>query len=150
MSYDLKRLPALIAVLGLAAACGKEGPPTPPLRAVPAPVKDLAVHQRGTHVLLSFKYPQTTPGGAALNGVSKVEVWEAVLPAATPPSAAAKPAAKGASTPPAKGAAGPCGHSRSCERFSRASFYYRLSTKARFACPPPGSHWRYRERGCST
>jgi hypothetical protein len=105
MSYDLKRLPALIAVLGLAAACGKEGPPTPPLRAVPAPVKDLAVHQRGTHVLLSFKYPQTTPGGAALNGVSKVEVWEAVLPAAAPPSAAAKPAAKGAATPPAKGAA---------------------------------------------
>jgi hypothetical protein len=104
MSYDLKRLLALVAVLGLAAACGKEGPPTPPLRAVPAPVKDLAVHQRGTHLLLSFQYPQTTPGGAALNGVSKVEIWEAVLPVTPPPPpAGTKPAAKGAATtPPAK------------------------------------------------
>ena len=78
----MKAHSALAAALAIAlalAACGKEGPPTPPLRAVPAPVKDLAVRQRGTHVLLSFTYPQTTPGGAALNGVTKVEVYEAVL-----------------------------------------------------------------------
>jgi fibronectin type 3 domain-containing protein len=95
---------AAAAALALA-ACGKEGPPTPPLRAVPAPVKDLAVRQRGTHVLLSFTYPQTTPGGTALNGVTKVEVYEAVLqpppekkPAAGKGSAAEKkpPAAKAA------------------------------------------------------
>ncbi|HEV3074206.1 MAG TPA: hypothetical protein VHB47_07305, partial [Thermoanaerobaculia bacterium] len=78
----MKAHAALAAALAIAlalAACGKEGPPTPPLRAVPAPVKDLAVRQRGTHVLLSFTYPQTTPGGGALNGVTKVEVYEAVL-----------------------------------------------------------------------
>jgi hypothetical protein len=113
MSYDQKRrggsaapaaraagrstmpaTPAILAVLVSAAAlaavaCGKEGPPTPPLRAVPAPAKDLAVRQRGTHVLLSFTYPQTTPGGSALNGVSKVEVYEAVLQPPAPPKAPA-------------------------------------------------------------
>jgi predicted small lipoprotein YifL len=89
----MKAHSALAAVLAIAlalAACGKEGPPTPPLRAVPAPVKDLAVRQRGTHVLLSFTYPQTTPGGAALNGVTKVEVYEAVLQPPPPLKAPAK------------------------------------------------------------
>ena len=75
MSYDpvrqMKAKLAVVATLAAAlalAACGKEGPPTPPLRAVPAPSKDLAAHQRGNRVLLSFTYPQTTPGGSALNG----------------------------------------------------------------------------------
>jgi len=89
----MKAFSALAAALAVAlalAACGKEGPPTPPLRAVPAPVKDLAVRQRGTHVLLSFTYPQTTPGGAALNGVTKVEVYEAVLQPPPPLKAPAK------------------------------------------------------------
>ncbi len=89
----MKALTVLAAALAIAlalAACGKEGPPTPPLRAVPAPVKDLAVRQRGTHVLLSFTYPQTTPGGAALNGVTKVEVYEAVLQPPPPLKAPAK------------------------------------------------------------
>jgi fibronectin type 3 domain-containing protein/predicted small lipoprotein YifL len=114
----MKALSALAAALAIAlalAACGKEGPPTPPLRAVPAPVKDLAVHQRGTHVLLSFTYPQTTPGGAALNGVTKVEVYEAVLQPPPPLKAPAKApeekkpgggkAAGGATAPPAAGKA---------------------------------------------
>jgi len=108
-------LAAALAVALALAACGKEGPPTPPLRAVPAPVKDLAVRQRGTHVLLSFTYPQTTPGGAALNGVTKVEVYEAILlpppPSKTP--AEKKPAEKkpggdkaAAATAPEAGKAG--------------------------------------------
>jgi hypothetical protein len=120
MSYDLRRrggiapaarfaarpaskaalaLAAVLGALGILAAlaavgCGKEGPPTPPLRAVPAPTKDLVVRQRGTHVLLSFTYPQTTPGGRALNGVSKVEVYEAIVPPPAPPKPA-KPSKKG-------------------------------------------------------
>jgi len=115
MSYDLKRrgcLPpaarvavhsAMAAACMLAAiACGKEGPPTPPLRAVPAPAKDLAARQRGTRVLLSFTYPQTTPGGTALGGVSKVEVYEAVIPPPAPP----KPPAKAPAKPPAGGTPG--------------------------------------------
>jgi hypothetical protein len=113
MSFDLRRqgCSSLIAALVVLGGCGKEGPPTPPLRAVPAPTKDLAGRQRGTHVLLGFTYPQTTPGGSALNGVTKVEVYEAVIPPPPPPKAPAKTAAttaagKGAaSTAAGKGAA---------------------------------------------
>jgi len=107
MSYDpVRRTQAKLAVAAAlaaaltAAACGKEGPPTPPLRAVPAPTKDLAAHQRGNRVLLSFTYPQTTPGGSALNGVTKVEIYEAVIPPPPPPKQApgAKPGAAAALT----------------------------------------------------
>jgi hypothetical protein len=65
-----------------ALACGKQGPPLPPLRAVPAPVKDLAVVQQGPHLLLSFGYPQATPAGTALEGISAVEIWQVARPAA--------------------------------------------------------------------
>jgi hypothetical protein len=67
----------LLVFLSQAIGCGREGPPVPPFRAVPAPSKDLAVRERGPRAILSFTYPQTTPAGKALNGVSAVEVWEA-------------------------------------------------------------------------
>lgn len=71
-------VPLAVAVtLSAFAGCGKQGPPLPPLRNVPAPTKDLTVAQRGNRILLSFLYPKTTPGGAALTGVTGVEVWEA-------------------------------------------------------------------------
>jgi len=68
---------SLIAAVLLAAAlgCGKQGPPLPPLRAVPAPVKDLTVVQQGPRLLLSFTYPTVTPAGTALAGISAVEIW---------------------------------------------------------------------------
>ena len=62
-------------------ACGKQGPPAPPLRAVPAPTSDLAVVQQGPRLLLSFSYPQVTPAGTALEGISAVEVLEVSRPA---------------------------------------------------------------------
>jgi len=71
----------LLAILLAATACGKQGPPAPPLRAVPAPVKDLSVVQQGPRLLLSFSYPQVTPAGTALQGISAVEIWEATRPA---------------------------------------------------------------------
>lgn len=71
------------------AGCGKQGPPLPPLRNVPAATKDLTVAQRGNRILLSFLYPKTTPGGAALTGVTSVEVWEVAQAA---PSQGAPPA----------------------------------------------------------
>jgi hypothetical protein len=75
MSY--KRVVVLaLAVLGGAIGCGKQGPPSPPLRAVPAPTKDLAVVQQGPRLLLSFSYPQVTPAGTALEGISAVEIWQ--------------------------------------------------------------------------
>ena len=76
---------ALAAVVLLAAGlcgCGKQGPPLPPLRAVPAAAKDLAATQQGGQIVLSFTYPKTTPAGTALPGISAVEILEAVKTAA--------------------------------------------------------------------
>ena len=65
----------ILAALFSALGCGKQGPPLPPLRAVPAPVKDLTVVQQGPRLLLSFTYPTVTPAGTALAGISAVEIW---------------------------------------------------------------------------
>ncbi|MFP5288245.1 MAG: hypothetical protein ACLGI9_21095, partial [Thermoanaerobaculia bacterium] len=68
-------------LLGVAAACGNQGDPAPPLRSVPAPTSDLKVRQQGNRLLLDFTFPQTTAAGMTLGGITSVEVWEAVQPA---------------------------------------------------------------------
>jgi hypothetical protein len=70
-----------LALLPWAVGCGKQGPPLPPLRNVPAATKDLAAVQQGPRILLTFSYPQVTPAGIALQGISTVEVWSASRPA---------------------------------------------------------------------
>jgi len=83
MSYKpfskLSRHGALGVVLGTAllAGCGKQGPPLPPLKAVPATTKDLVATQQGGQIVLTFSYPKTTAAGLALPGISAVEVLEA-------------------------------------------------------------------------
>lgn len=72
--------PALLTAAVLA-GCGKQGPPLPPLKAVPATTKDLVTTQQGAQIVLSFSYPKTTPTGLALPGVSAVEVLETTRPA---------------------------------------------------------------------
>ncbi len=70
-----------LALLPWALGCGKQGPPLPPLRNVPAATKDLAAVQQGPRILLTLSYPQVTPAGIALQGISTVEVWSASRPA---------------------------------------------------------------------
>lgn len=92
MCSDLRRRPgkrlfrlapaALLLALPALTACGRQGDPQPPLRAIPAPTRDLGVVQQGTRLLLSFTYPKTTPAGTALEGISAVEVLEATRPPA--------------------------------------------------------------------
>jgi hypothetical protein len=72
---------SLLGLLAAALGCGKQGPPLPPLRAVPAAAKDLHLRQQGMQVLFDLSYPKTSVGGLALDGISAVEVWEAVQPA---------------------------------------------------------------------
>ncbi|MEA2558878.1 MAG: hypothetical protein QOH06_382 [Acidobacteriota bacterium] len=67
----------LVAAIG----CGNQGDPAPPLRSVPAATSDLKVRQQGNRLLLDFTFPQTTPSGMALGGITSIEVWEAVQPA---------------------------------------------------------------------
>jgi hypothetical protein len=74
-------LVSALSLLPWAAGCGKQGPPLPPLRNVPATTKDLAAVQQGPRILLTFSYPQVTPAGIALQGISTVEVWSASRPA---------------------------------------------------------------------
>ena len=87
---DRLALPLLtldLAVVLILSACGKKGPPLPPLRSVPATTSDLSVRQRGNQLLLEFTYPTATPGGQALGGISGVEVWEADRPVGAAPAA---------------------------------------------------------------
>jgi hypothetical protein len=84
MSSDPRRLAQgllLLALLAAALGCGKQGPPLPPLRSVPAAAKDLHLRQQGTRALFELTYPKTTAGGMALDGITAVEVWEVVQPA---------------------------------------------------------------------
>lgn len=76
-----RRRIVVFALLAAALGCGKQGPPLPPLRNVPAPVKDLTVVQQGSQILLSFTYPTVTPAGTALGGISAVEIWSVGRPA---------------------------------------------------------------------
>lgn len=69
-----------LLVLALAAGplgllgCGKQGPPQPPLRDVPAPTRDLAVRQQGNRIVLDFAFPTVTPAGTSLGGLTGVEI----------------------------------------------------------------------------
>ena len=80
------RAAVLVSLAALSTAgCGKQGPPLPPLRAVPAMTRDLTVTQRGTQIALAFGYPKVTLGGQALaGGITKVEVVEAQMPISGP------------------------------------------------------------------
>ena len=103
MSSDPRRLTQGLVLAGLLAAslgCGKQGPPLPPLRAIPAPTKDLHLRQQGTRVLFELTYPKTSASGHTLDGVSAVEVWETVQPA--PPQGKPVPLDVKAFTPHAK------------------------------------------------
>jgi hypothetical protein len=81
MSSSPRRQLLALAVLLWTAGCGKQGPPAPPLKAIPAATKDLAVVQQGPRLLMSFSYPQVTPAGTALQGISAVEILQAARPA---------------------------------------------------------------------
>ncbi len=74
------------AMVLILSACGKQGPPLPPLRSVPATTSDLSVRQRGNQLLVEFTYPTATPGGQALGGISGLEVWEADRPFVAKPA----------------------------------------------------------------
>ncbi len=91
-----RRAAAAFLVLGALAACGKKGPPMPPLRQNPAAAQDLSIYQQGGEWVLQASYPKTTVAGMALPGLDAIEVWSMERPA--PPAAAVAPPA---TTPPA-------------------------------------------------
>lgn len=71
---SMKRILILFVILGLA-ACGKQGPPRPPVPLRPAATKDLVVAQRGPTVVLAWSFPALTSSGVSLDGLDRVEVY---------------------------------------------------------------------------
>jgi hypothetical protein len=69
----------------LAMGCGAPGEPTPPSPPIPNPITDLAGHQVGDAVLLTFTLPLKSTLGQRLNQVPALEVWRGLLhPDGTP------------------------------------------------------------------
>lgn len=68
----------MLLLAGFVAACGNKKPPTPPASKVPAPPRDLTIQQRGNEFILRLSYPSTTMGGAPLDEIENIEIWELV------------------------------------------------------------------------
>jgi len=66
-------------------ACGKKGPPMPPLVRLPAAPPDLVAERRGNTVDLKFTVPSTNTDGTRPANVSRAEVYAITLPASTAP-----------------------------------------------------------------
>lgn len=65
----------ILALATLAAGCGKEGPPSPPVPDVPRAVSDLVVSQREDSVVLEWSYPSLTTSGKSLDSIQKIVVY---------------------------------------------------------------------------
>jgi len=83
-SLPVAALAGLVVLAVLASGCGKKGDPMPPVRAIPAAVKDLQVHQQGTDFILVFSYPNSTVSGGPLPGVNRIELLAATFAAPSP------------------------------------------------------------------
>jgi hypothetical protein len=66
---------AALALLLASAACGKKGPPRPPLRLVPAAVTELSVRRLGADVHLRFTLPTTNANGPGQPVIERVDVY---------------------------------------------------------------------------
>jgi predicted small lipoprotein YifL len=81
------RRAALILTLLSAAACGKAGPPLPPLHLVPDAVTDVKPRRSGDEVRFSFVLPTKNVNGTGAVDLGRVEVYAAtVAPGALPPT----------------------------------------------------------------
>jgi hypothetical protein len=77
---------ALLAVL-LSIACGKKGPPLPPLLKVPLAPPDLVAARRGDIVDLQFTVPSTNTDGTRPANVERVEIYAITMPPGAAPPA---------------------------------------------------------------
>jgi hypothetical protein len=74
----------VVALLCLAtAACGKKGPPLPPLLKQPQPPSELTASRHGDTVDIQFTVPAANVDGTRPANVARVEVYAITAPAAT-------------------------------------------------------------------
>jgi fibronectin type 3 domain-containing protein len=67
-------LTSATCLLLLLAGCGREGPPLPPFIRIPEPVRDLAVHQSGSNVILTWTNPAKNIDGSGATDLAQVQI----------------------------------------------------------------------------
>ena len=75
---------SVVAVFSVA-ACGKKGPPLPPLVKLPVPPADLTAARRGNTVAVSFSVPAANTDGTRPANVQSTEVYAITAPVTVPP-----------------------------------------------------------------
>lgn len=75
-------LAALFATAVVASACGKKGPPLPPLVLLPNPPGEAAAVRRGDHVDLSFKVPNANTDRSTPADLERIDVYALTVPGA--------------------------------------------------------------------
>jgi predicted small lipoprotein YifL len=70
----------LLCAVAALAACGRKGPPLPPIIDVPETTTGLWAHQEQDEVVLTWKYPALTKSGRTLTDLQRVEVYRMEVP----------------------------------------------------------------------
>ena len=78
----MRRAAALLVAAALAGACGKKGPPLPPLVKLPVAPAEFAAARRGDTVALRFKVPAANTDGTRPANVDRVDVYAFTGPSA--------------------------------------------------------------------
>ena len=77
----MRRSRLLLALLVVVmAACGRKGPPLPPIIEVPETTTDLSVHQVEQEAVLTWSFPGLTRAGRELADLGQVAVWRVEVP----------------------------------------------------------------------
>jgi len=76
-------VPAVVLAVAAASACGKKGPPLPPLRSVPAVVSGFAADRIGTTVTVRFAAPTANQDNTP-SATERIDVYALTLAASAP------------------------------------------------------------------
>ncbi len=76
----MRRTTVFLALVLIAAACGRKTLPVPPSAAIPTPIDDLRYTQEQGRVVLSWTPPRRTVVGSRLQGIDTFLVQRAVVP----------------------------------------------------------------------
>ncbi len=90
---------ALVIAAGASIACGKKGPPLPPLIRVPVPPPDFTAERRGGEVKLQFTVPSANTDGTRPANVERLDIFRFTGPAAATDADLVKLGTKVASVP---------------------------------------------------
>ncbi len=69
-----------LCVVALLAACGRKGPPLPPIIDVPETTTGLWSHQELDELVLTWKYPAMTKSGRTLTDLDRVDLYRLEVP----------------------------------------------------------------------